>query len=432
MSGRVIHLYLRKIVLMNIRVLLIVLAIICFSGSEAGALEPVRPDSYLGQMIGSVRGRPSVFTPSGKEPGLVIGPQLQKAVPISALGGARAVPASSPGEATKIAPLAPVLPSRESNLGPDDWSAGSSSTRSVKAPNGSVRRITGGLQLLPTRLEKIVGNPLAAAGKAGKRVREPRVRAKALFCLECSTNKVVLSRNISQPLPIASITKLLTAMTVIDEMDLDQVVKIPKDIRRVPRHRVGVRPGDRFTVRDLLHGMLIESGNDCAEALARAYPKGGRRAFIKRMNEKALLIGARKTRIHTPSGLDMRVTLGRRSGRALKDKRPNMATAEDVATIARNAFDYPLILKIAGMKRSTMVTKNKKSRKYRLATNDKLLHRKLPVAGAKTGYTDLAGKCIVALFKDDKKSRDYMVVVLNTRNHFRAAEKIYRWACKAF
>jgi D-alanyl-D-alanine carboxypeptidase len=82
------------------------------------------------------------------------------------------------------------------------------------------------------------------------------------------------------------------------------------------------------------------------------------------------------------------------------------------------------------LKTAAMRTLNEPARTYNLVTNDKLLSRNLPVAGAKTGYTDRAGKCIVALFKNQLK--EHMVVVLNTPNNFKAAEKIYRWAQSTF
>ena len=107
-----------------------------------------------------------------------------------------------------------------------------------------------------------------------KPASQPRVKAKAMFCVDRSSNRVVFRENESAPLPIASITKLLTAMVVIDQMDLNEVVETPADILEVPKHTVGIRPGDLFTVKDLLHGMLIESGNDCAEALAESLSKG--------------------------------------------------------------------------------------------------------------------------------------------------------------
>lgn len=258
----------------------------------------------------------------------------------------------------------------------------------------------------------------------------PRVQAKALYCLDCSSNKVVMAENPSEPLPIASITKLLTAMTVIDAIPLDKVVTVPADIGDVPRHRVGIRPGDLLTVRDLLHGMLIESGNDCAEALARTYPNGKREGFITAMNRKASRIGARTALLYSPSGLDEELTIGRKDGRDLNVRQYNQASAKDVALIAQYAFRYPLIREIATMKTYAMQTRNAVPHTYPLATNDKLLSRKLPVAGAKTGFTNMAGKCIVALFKDEGK--EHVVVVLNTPKHFNAAERIYRWASQTF
>ena len=214
-------------------------------------------------------------------------------------------------------------------------------------------------------------------------------------------------------------------MIVIDGMKLDEVLEVPADITEVERHKVGIRPGDRLSVRDLLHGMLIESGNDCAEVLARYYPRGGRTGFVSDMNRIAARIGASRTCVYTPSGLDQKMALGRKDGRNLLGRKANLATAEDVATIARHAFAYPLIKQISSMKTYTMRTHNSTPRNYVLASNDKLLGR-LPVAGAKTGYTNMAGKCIVALFNDGPSER--MVVILNTPKHFKAAEKIFRWA----
>jgi D-alanyl-D-alanine carboxypeptidase len=220
-------------------------------------------------------------------------------------------------------------------------------------------------------------------------------------------------------------------MVVIDQMDLDAVLKVPSDIRLVPEKRVGIRPGDRLTVRDLLHGMLIVSGNDCAEVLARSFPKGGRSGFVLAMNRKASQLGARTAILFTPSGLDLKVALGRINGRTLKARKPNKASAADVAKIAQYAFEYyPLIRKISSTKTYVMKTRAKKPRRYALRSNDKLLFRAVPIAGAKTGFTNLAGRCIVAQFKDKKD--DYTVVVLNTKHHFKAAERVYRWAKKYF
>ncbi len=272
--------------------------------------------------------------------------------------------------------------------------------------------------------------PPAVSAPPKTALRKPPVRAKALFCVDCGSNKTMLAQNISQPLPIASITKLLTALVVVESFDLEKVVEVPAYINEIERHKVGIRPGDLFTVRDLLHGMLIESGNDCAEALASAYPKGGREGFLIAMNRKAKALGALRTTIYTPSGLDLKIVLGKKDGRVLEARKPNTASAENVALIARQAFRNKLIAGITSMRTHTMRTKNFIAKDYQLFSNDKLLTRNLPVAGAKTGYTNMAGKCIVALFKHE--NREHMVVVLNTTHHFKAAERIYRWACRVF
>lgn len=269
------------------------------------------------------------------------------------------------------------------------------------------------------------GPGVSSVKKGARALSRPPVRAKALFCVDCSSNKVMLAENVSEPLPIASITKLLTAMIVIDEMDLDQALQVPADIREVAKHVVGLKPGELLSVKDLLHGLLIESGNDCAEVLASNYPKGGRHGFVERMNRFAAVIGAGKSKFFTPSGLDAVETLGKKDGRELSILFSNTASAEDVATIARRAFEYPLIRKISGMKTYLARSVGEKPRYIPLVSNDKLLHSNLPVVGAKTGFTNLAGRCIVALFK--KQDKEHMVVILNSPKHFRAAEKVYRW-----
>jgi D-alanyl-D-alanine carboxypeptidase len=272
------------------------------------------------------------------------------------------------------------------------------------------------------------GNASAKTPAERRPLVEPKVQAKAMCCLDCSSDKMILAKNISEPLPIASITKLLTAMIAVDGMSLDQVVEVPADIMDVPAHKVGLRPGDLFTVKDLLYGLLMESGNDCAEALARAYPKGGRDGFISAMNRRVRLLGASSATMFTPSGLDMKITLGRKDGRTLEATKTNVASAKDVTIIARAAFHYPLLCEISSTKNHNIVTRNETPRTYRLASTIKLLNTKLPVAGAKTGFTNLAGRCIVALFKE--RHKETMVVVLNSPRHFKAAENIYRWRSK--
>lgn len=380
-----------------IRFLAILAGLLLSSGGTASAFEPVRSAASVNEMMSGAR-------------------SAQIAVPQAAR---RHAPVDERKALNKPRPTAPVHAVKPKTL------------IAMPAPKR---------QLNPEPLQKAAtksapahpswrGKPLVSttAAKAGNGHRPP-VKAKALYCVDCSSNKVMLAENTSSPLPIASISKLLTAMVVAEEMDQDRVLEVPEDITQVERHVIGLKPGDRLTVRDLLHGMLIESGNDCAEVLARAYQKGGRDGFIAAMNKKAADLGASRTVFYTPSGLDMKMTLGRKDGNYLESRKANAASAEDVAAIARAAFKNPLISGISSTRTYTMRTKNATPRDYALVSNDKLLARNLPIVGAKTGFTNMAGRCIVALFKDQKN--EHVVVVLNSPHHFKAAEKIYRWASK--
>ncbi len=368
------------------RLLIVALTFSVAFSHFAHAFEPAHSDNMMRETVGAVTGSPHHNTAQS--------PQKLRLNPVS----------------QPVIPEIVELSSLRRNINPELKPASLNSLKNRPQP---------------PRIAKAKWSPVLSKVSANNL----KIKAKALLCVDRSSNRVILAENDGAPLPIASITKLLTAMIVIDGMELKSRVVVPHDIREVEKHTVGIRPGEIFSVYDLIHGMLIESGNDCAEALARAYPKGGRAGFIQAMNLKASELGASSVKIYTPSGLDHKFILGRKDGRELPAKKPNISTAQDVALIADHAFKYPLIAQISSMKKYTMSTLNEKSKDYPLFSNDRLLDRNLPVAGAKTGFTNMAGKCIVALFKNEEK--EHLVVVLNTAQHFKAAEKIYRWAAKS-
>lgn len=251
------------------------------------------------------------------------------------------------------------------------------------------------------------------------------VQAKALYCVDVKNRKTVLARNADRTLPIASLTKLVTAMVALDKYPLHRKLRVPKYIRKVPKSVVGLRPGDRVTVKDLLHGLLMQSGNDCAETLAAAYP-GGRYKFIRAMNVKARKLRARKTRFYTPSGLDSK-RVSRSKGKRKVHIRPNVSTAREIAILAKIAFDNKTIRRITQKKYYVMKSKKLKHG-YRVVTTNKLLRGPLPILGGKTGYTSRAGRCLATeMTPGDKK---FLIVVLGSRNHFRDTKLLYKAAIK--
>jgi D-alanyl-D-alanine endopeptidase (penicillin-binding protein 7) len=258
-----------------------------------------------------------------------------------------------------------------------------------------------------------------------RRARLRGVRAKAVFCVNLAGNRTLMARNADRRLPVASLTKLVTALVVLDHMSLNRKVPVPKCVRKIPKSRAGLRPGDRLTVRDLLHGMLIGSANDCAETLAYAFP-GGKAKFIRAMNRKAKALGARRTFFYTPSGLD-RKRYVKKGGKTRVKVKSNVSTAREMARIARKAFSNKTIRSICRKKRYVM--KGRRSgRFYKIRSTNKLLRDRLPIVGGKTGYTNRAGHCLASKFR--KGRNVLLIVVLGSPDHFRDTRLVYRMAMK--
>lgn len=262
--------------------------------------------------------------------------------------------------------------------------------------------------------------------KKKARVKRRGVQAKAVYCVDLNRNKTLLARNSNSRLPVASLTKLMTAMVVIEGMDLGKKVKIPGFVRKVPKSVVGLRPGDVLTVRDLLHGMLIGSGNDCAETLAWAYP-GGRSRFMAKMNRKARAMGMKRTVFYTPSGLDKKIARKTKNHKTTVRIKSNLSTAREIAHMTKVALDNKVIRSIC-LKKSYRLHSQKRKHGYAVRNTNRLLRESLPLDGGKTGYTSRAGHCLATKFSPGAK--DFVIVVLGSPNHFKDTRLVYRTAVR--
>ena len=260
-----------------------------------------------------------------------------------------------------------------------------------------------------------------------KKVKQPPkgIQAKAFYCENLASKRTLLARDPDKQLPVASLTKLVTALVTLDKMPLNQKVTVPDDIKSVPKSVVGLKAGDQVTVEDLLHGLLINSGNDCAEALACAYP-GGRDKFIEMMNEKVHSLGTRSTHFYTPSGLDQKVDHPA-EGKKVGDVDSNVSTAREIAEIARAAFSNKIIREISRKQTHVMASAIEKTG-YLVKNTNKLLRDDLPLVGGKTGYTAKAGHCLATAFTPGRNV--FMIVVLGSPDHFRDTRLVYRKALK--
>ncbi len=251
------------------------------------------------------------------------------------------------------------------------------------------------------------------------------IQAKSFYCENLTNKRTLLARDPDKQLPVASLTKLITALVTLDKMPLNQKITVPEEIKSVPKTVVGLKAGDQVSVEDLLHGLLINSGNDCAETLACGYP-GGRDKFIEMMNEKVRTMGMRSTHFYTPSGLDQKLDHSV-DGKKQGDVESNVSTAREISQIALAAFSNSLIREISKKQTHVMASAIDKSG-YLVKNTNKLLRDDLPLVGGKTGYTAKAGHCLATAFTPGHNV--FMIVVLGSPDHFRDTRLVYRKALK--
>jgi len=259
--------------------------------------------------------------------------------------------------------------------------------------------------------------------KRDARKIKPGVQAKAVYCIDIAGNQVLMARDPDKQLPVASLTKLMTAMVVLKHMPLDRKLEVSSDIKGIPKSVVGLRPGDVVAVKDLLHGMLMGSGNDCAESLAAAF-KGGPEGLVEEMNKKARAMGTHRTVFYTASGLDKKTPEKKDSEGSVKID-SNMSTAREMAQIARAAFSDETIRSIC-QKRTHVISDTKSGHTYTVRNTNKLLRDSLPIEGGKTGFTCRAGHCLASKFAAG--GRALLIVVLGSPDHFRDTRLVYRKA----
>jgi serine-type D-Ala-D-Ala carboxypeptidase (penicillin-binding protein 5/6) len=204
-------------------------------------------------------------------------------------------------------------------------------------------------------------------------------RAGLLFDLD--TGKVLWRRNPSRILPIASLTKMMTALIVAAHTTPGELVRISKQARNAPGSRVGMLPKRKpVRVESLLYGLLLPSGNDAARALADKVA-GGSRSFVLAMNAQAQKMSLGCTHYTSPDGY---IDAG------------NHSCAIDLAALARAVLDQPRLARIVASRTAVLKFPTKGGKLY-LFNNNPLLRTRYPgTIGVKTGYTDAAGRCLVA------------------------------------
>lgn len=220
--------------------------------------------------------------------------------------------------------------------------------------------------------------------------------------------------------PIASITKLMTAVVALEELGPTLIVPMTQEAIETEGEAGLAKVGERYTVTDLIKMMLLVSSNDAATALAHAYDKKqlGEEAYNKainkaalftaRMQERARALGMEDTYFGDPSGLSM----------------VNQSVVGDLAILVRHIQGtQPTILEIARQKQSSVLDHKKMARRTLTSINQ--FAGQKDFLGGKTGFTDEAGQNLVSLFS--YKGKKYLIVVLGTEDRFGETTKLYEW-----
>lgn len=244
----------------------------------------------------------------------------------------------------------------------------------------------------------------------------PQVSADRVIVIDTASDEVLFEKNPDKRGAIASTTKLLTALLVVEAGDLDKLITVEQSDTQCAPVRLGIKTGEQYTRRQLLTAVLVKSSNDIAQALARDNA-GSVEAFAAKMNAKCAELGLKNSHYVNPHGLPSRT-----------EDEP-YSTARDLSVIARACDKQTDIRQI--VKLTSFSFKWPNGKVTELANTNRVLRTASYCDGMKTGYTDAAGYCLVA--SGERNGRRRIVVVLNDTEGgvWRDAQALLDWALKA-
>lgn len=236
----------------------------------------------------------------------------------------------------------------------------------------------------------------AAIQTVSAKGNEPKVNSRIAVIYDRASGKVMYGKNENKQTPMASTTKILTSIVVVENSNLSDIVTVDGKAAGTGGSRLGLKKNDKITVHDLLYGLMLCSGNDAAVALAN-YIGGSVEGFSKMMNQKAEELGLTNSHFVVPHGLDME---------------KHYTTAYELAKMADYALNIKKIKEIVGTKTYT-VTINGKPRI--ISNTNELLGNLNGVYGVKTGFTNGAGRCLVTSCKRDELDIITVVIGADTK-----------------
>jgi D-alanyl-D-alanine carboxypeptidase (penicillin-binding protein 5/6) len=243
----------------------------------------------------------------------------------------------------------------------------------------------------------------------------PEIEAESWALMDAESGKYLEGENQDEQLPLGSVTKIMSALVVLDEgIDLEEEVVISSEAESFVGNtysNVGLISGERVTVGDLLVASMVASGTEAVYALAEYAGDGSVENFVGMMNDKASELGLENTNFETPAGLD---TAG------------NYSSGRDVAILSQAALQYPLFAEIVAQQEATISTQN---REIEIFNTNQLLTTYPPTTGIKTGTTPQGGASLASSAEANGES--FVGVILGAEDgeeRFRASQEILEYA----
>lgn len=250
------------------------------------------------------------------------------------------------------------------------------------------------MKLKPTKI--IVMAVIALLLGTSDPVQAAPYMSSGYYCLmDAGNGQLILSKNADQPRPVASTTKMLTAIVALEYASLDEVAVVSQHADHTLEYTIGLKEGQQITVNELLKAALVRSANDAAVVLAE-HAAGDERFFAYLMNKKAFLLGASQTHFENASGLPAQ---------------EHLSTAYDLALIGRYALSNPDIARLVAA-RQVQFRHPGYQQPWTLSNTNTLLDYYPGANGVKTGTTNAAGKCLVASAR--QKGRQLIAVSLHS------------------
>lgn len=233
-----------------------------------------------------------------------------------------------------------------------------------------------------------------------------QVNAKGAVVIDAYTGRVLFAQNANGRLPMASTTKIMTALLTLEQEDLDRYFVVDPTAIKVEGSSMGLIEGDKVTLSILAYGMLLASGNDGANAAAVKIA-GSQEKFAQKMNQRAQQLGMEDTHFVTPSGLN---------------HENHYSTAYDMALLAQEALKNPRFADICSQSKAVVEYGNPPYRRW-LTNHNKLLRNYEGAVGVKTGFTKKAGRCLVSCAMRDGSK--LICVTLNCPDDWAVHAKLY-------